>query len=140
MTTPQTTAPTSETARRIHRALVTGVLLFAVVGYFVFSPNDARLGRLAPVTVGVLLGLSLGACALSLLLRRRVPKRSIDESVDLFWRAAGPPAMLVWMPLEAASLLAVFVAARTRSIPAVAVAAVAVLLFIVLSPGYLEGR
>lgn len=140
MTPPQTTTPMSETVRRVHRALVTGVLLFAVVGYFVFSQSDAKLGRLAPVTVGVLLGLSLGGCVLALLLRRRVPKRSIDESADLFWRAAGPPAMLVWMPLEAASLLAVFVSARTRSIPAVTVAAVAVVLFIVLNPGHLERR
>jgi hypothetical protein len=120
--------------------LVSGVLLFAVVGYFILGPTDAKQGDLAPVTASVLLGLSLGACVLSLLLRRRVPKRSIDESADLFWRAAGPPAMLVWMPLEAASLLAVFVSARTRSIPAVAVAAVAVILFIVLNPGYLEKR
>ena len=140
MIAPQPTAPTSQTARRIHRALVTGVLLFAVVGYFIYKPTDANSGGLAPGTVGVLLGLSLGACALSLLLRRRVPKRSIDESADLFWKAAGPPAMLVWMPLEAASLLAVFVSARTHSIQAVAVAAVAVLLFIVLNPGYLERR
>jgi hypothetical protein len=120
--------------------LVSGVLLFAVVGYFILGPTDAKLGGLAPVMASVLLGLSLGACVLALLLRRRVPKRSIDESADLFWRAAGPPAMLVWMPLEAASLLAVFVSARTRSIPAVAVAAVAVMLFIVLNPGYLEKR
>jgi hypothetical protein len=120
--------------------LVTGVLLFSVVGYFVYKPTDANSGGLALGTVDVLLGLSLGACALSLLLRRRVPKRSIDESADLFWKAAGPPAMLVWMPLEAASLLAVFVSAHTHSIQAVAVAAVAILLFIVLNPGYLERR
>jgi hypothetical protein len=138
MTGPQASAPTSESARRIHRALVIGVLLFAVVGYFIYGPTDTSSGGLAPGTVRLLLGLSLGACALSLVLRGRVPKRSSDESVDLFWRAAGPPAMLVWMPLEAASLLAVFVAAHTRSILAVAVAALAVLLPIVLNPGYLE--
>lgn len=140
MTAPQTTAPTSESARRIHRALVTGVLLFSVVGYFIYRPTDANSGGLAPARVRLLLGLSLGACALALLLRRRVPKRSIDVSADLFWRTAFQPAMLVWTPLEAASLLAVYVSARTHSIPAVAVAAVAVLLFIGLNPGYLERR
>jgi ABC-type xylose transport system permease subunit len=138
MTAPQANAPTSETARRIHRALVVGVLLFAVVGYFTLRPTDAKQEGLSSLTVSVLLGLSLGISALSLFLRRRIPKRSIDESADLFWRAAGPPAMLVWIPLEAASLLAVFLFARTRSMAAVAVAAVAVILFIMLNPAYLE--
>ena len=139
MTTPQTTAATSKTARLIHGALVTGVLLFAIVGHFVLRPISADSGLLAPAN-RVLLGLSLGACVLSLLLRGRVPKRSSDESADLFWSVAGPYAMRVWAALEAASLLAVLVYTRTRSISAVAVAAVALTLFIVLNPGYFEGR
>jgi hypothetical protein len=120
--------------------MVGGVLLFALVSYFVLKPTATDSGGLTPLTARVLLGLSLGACAFSLLLRRRVPKRSTDESADLFWVRAAPPAMLVWAPLDAAGLLAVFVYARTRSILAVVVAAVAVLLFIVLNPGYLERR
>jgi hypothetical protein len=120
--------------------MVGGVLLFALVAHFVLRPTNADSGWLTPDMVRVLLGLSLAACALSLLLLTRVPKRSIDESADLFWRAAGPPAMLVWAPLDAAGLLAVFVYSRTRSISAVAVATVAVILFIVLNPGYLEKR
>jgi hypothetical protein len=119
--------------------LVTGVLLFAIAGHFVLRPISADPGGLAPAN-RVLLGLSLGASVLSLLLRGRVPKRSSDESADLFWSVAGPYAMRVWAALEAASLLAVLVYTRTRSIAAVVVAAVALLLFIVLNPGYFEGR
>jgi hypothetical protein len=48
--------------------------------------------------------------------------------------------MRVWAALEAASLLAVLVYTRIRSIAAVVVAAVALLLFIVLNPGYFEER
>jgi len=140
MTAPQANAPTAKTARLIHAALVTGVLLFAIVGHFVLKPVSADSVGLAPAMVPLLLGLSLGAGALSLPLQRRVPKRSTDESADLFWRTAGTPAMLVWAALDAAGLLAVFVYARTRSIAAVAVAAVALLIFIVLNPGYFERR
>jgi hypothetical protein len=139
MTTPQTPAQTSKTARSIHGALVTGVLLFAIVGHFVLKPTSADSAGLTP-NGRVLLGLSLGACVLSLLLRGRVPKRSSDESADLFWSVAGPYAMRVWAPLEAASLLAVLIYTRSRSIAAVAVAAVALLLFVVLNPGYFERR
>jgi hypothetical protein len=120
--------------------MVAGILLFAIVSQFVLKPISADSGGLAPARVRLLLGLSLGACVLSLLLLGRVPKRSTDASADLFWSTAGPYAMRVWGALEAASLLAVFVYARTRSIQAVAVAAVALLLFIVLNPGYFEGR
>lgn len=140
MTAPQANAPTSKTARLIHGALLAGVLLYALVGHFVLRPISADSGGLAPAKVRLLLGLSLAAGALSLLLQRRVPKRSTDESADFFWGTAGQLAVLVWAALEAAALLAVFVYARTRSIPAVAVAAVALLLFIVLNPGYFERR
>lgn len=139
MTAPQTTVPTSRTARVIHGALVAGVLLFAIVGHFVLKPVSVDSGGLAS-TNRVLLGLSLGACVLSLLFRGGVPKRSSDESADLFWNAAGPFAIRVWAALEAASLLAVLVYTWTRSISAVAVAAVALLLFIVMNPGYFERR
>ena len=138
MTTPQPPV-TSKTARLIHGALVAGVLLFAIVGHFALKPSSADSAGLT-LNNRVLLGLSLGACVLSLLLQGRVPKRSSDESADSFWSVAGPYAMRVWAPLEAASLLAVLDYTRTRSIAAVAVAAVALLLFLVLNPGYFEGR
>ena len=120
--------------------MITGVLLFAIVAHFVLRPNMARAGELPVVVLDGLLGVSIAGCALSLVLRNRVPQRGTEDSTDLFWTTATTPALLTWMPLDAASLLAVFVYARTGWQIAIAVAAVAVVLFVVLNPGYLERR
>jgi hypothetical protein len=138
MTTPQATAPPAKTVRLIHAAMIAGVLLFALVGHFLLKPALADSGDLPPIVPRALLGVSLGACALSLLLRRRVPHRSIDESADLFWTTATVPALLTWAPLEGASLLALFAYARTGALLAIPVAAVAILIFVLLNPAYLE--
>ena len=119
--------------------MVAGVLLFAVVAHFVLMPAMANPG-LPTVVVRVLLGLSLCACAVSLLLRRRVPQRSTDESADLFWTTAASPALLAWAPLEIAILLAIIAYAGSGSLLAIAVAAVPTFLFILLNPAYLERR
>ena len=140
MTAPQGAAPTAKTIRLIHAAMVTGVLLFAVVGHFVLRPAMANSGDLPPIMLGTLLGVALGACALSLVLRRRVPQRSSDESVNLYWTTAATPALLMWAPLEGASLLAIFLYARTGAQATIAVAVIAVLLFVALNPAYLERR
>jgi hypothetical protein len=124
----------------LHGAMVTGILLFALVAQFLLRPSFANAGEFPSIVVRVLIGVSLLACVVALLLRKRVPPRSTDESADLFWTRATAPALLTWAPLEAASLIAVFVYARTGSQPALAVAAVAVILFVVLNPAYLERR
>jgi len=138
--TQQEKPPTAKTIRLIHAALVTGVFLFGLVAHFVILPTAATSGELPAVVVRGLLGLSLGAMVVAFLLRRRVPQRQTDESADLFWATAATPAMIMWSALEAASLLGVFVYSRTGSVPAIAAAAVAVLLFILMNPGYLERR
>ena len=140
MTALQGAAPAAKTIRLIHAAMVTGVLLFAVVGHFVLRPAMANSGDLAPIMLRTLLGVALGACALSLVLRRRVPQRSSDESVDLYWKTAATPALLTWAPLEGASLLVIFLYARTGAQSTIAVAAIAVLLFVALNPAHLERR
>ena len=140
MIAQQTTQPTAKTIGLIHAALVTGVILFALVAHFVILPAATTSGEFPAVVARLLLGLSLGAMVLALLLRRRVPQRQTDESADLFWTAAATPAVIVWAPLEAASLLGVFVYSRTGSVPAIAVAAVAILLLVVMNPAYLERR
>jgi hypothetical protein len=86
----------------------------------------------------VLLGVALAGCALSLLLRRRVPRRATDESKDLFWTKAATPALVMWASLEAPCLLAIFLYGRTGSQSALGVAAIAAVLFVILNPGYLE--
>ena len=140
MTALQTAAPTAKTIRLVHAAMITGVLLFGLVGHFVLRPSMADAADLPAALVRVLLGVSLGACALSLLLRKRIPRRSTDESADLFWRTAATPALVTWALVEGATLLAVFLYARTGAQGAIAVASFAILLFVVLNPAYLERR
>jgi hypothetical protein len=136
--TPQAPAAPARAVRLIHTALVMGVLLFAVVVQFVLRPTLVGSTELPPLVVTVLVGSAFVACALSLVFRQRVPRRSADESADLFWTRATAPAIRVWALLEGASLLAVYVYARTGAPAPVGVALVAVALFIVLNPAYLE--
>ena len=136
MTAPQ--AAPAKTIRMIHAALVTGVILFGLVAHFLLRKTTADFGQIPPLAINALLGLSLCACAVSLLLRRRVPQRATDESADLFWTKATTPAMVMWASLEAPCLLTIYLYMRTGSPSAIGVAAVAVVLFIILNPGYLE--
>jgi hypothetical protein len=140
MTAPRTAAPTAKTIRIIYAAMVTGVLLFGLVAHFVMRPTIADSGDIPVGVLRLLLGLGLGACVVSLLLRGRVPQRASDESADLFWMRAATPAMVTWAPLEAACLLGVFLYGNTGSASAMGVAAVAVVLFVILNPAYLERR
>jgi hypothetical protein len=140
MTTPQTIAAPARTMRLIHAAMITGVLLFALVAHFVLRPTmTTPNGMSSPTVVRTMLGVALGACAVALLLRRRVPRRSADVSADSYWSSdARPAAMLTWAPLEAASLMSIVLYANTGAPGAIAVGAIAVVLFIVLNPASLE--
>lgn len=88
----------------------------------------------------LLLGVSLAGCALSLLLSRRVPRPSNEETADSFWKRAGQPALISWALVEGAGLLAVVLYSQTGSTAAITVAAVAVFIFVLLNPAYFEGR
>jgi hypothetical protein len=122
----------------MHSALVTGIVLFFVVVQFVLKPAMATTKALAPMLVNGLLCVALVACALALVLRRRVPQRSRDESADLFWTRAATPALRTWALLEGASLLTVYLYARSGGPAPIGVALVAITLFIVFNPSYLE--
>ena len=138
MTTSQTTVQPAKTTRLIHAAMVTGVLLFALLVYFLLRPAQEISQDLPPIVPQVLLGVSLGACAVSLWFRRRVPQRSTDESADLFWTTATTPALLTWAFLEVASLTALVAWWLTGAALALPVAGVAILMFVVLNPARLE--
>ena len=140
MTTPQAIAAPARTMRLIHAAMITGVLLFALVVHFVMRPTmTTPNGAWSPAMARTLLGVALGACAVALLLRRRVPRRSAGESADVYWSSpARPAAMLMWAPLEGASLASIVVYLNTGAQSAIAVGAIAVVLFIVLNPAALE--
>jgi hypothetical protein len=134
-----TVAP-ARTIRFLHGAMVSGVLLFALVGHFVLRPTMMSSGALSESVIRALLGVSLGGAALSFLLRKRVPIRSTQDATDLFWTTATTPAMILWACLEAGSLLAIVVYAFTGRPAALAVAAVSVILLVVLNPAHLERR
>jgi len=140
MTVPvQQPPPTPKTARTIHRAMVVGVILFAIVSHFVLVPKANPAGGLAPL-VPILLGLSLAACVLGILLSTRVPRMSGGEAAQTFWLKAGPRAMIPWALLEGAALLAVVVYSQTASRAAIAIAAIDVIIFGLMNPGYFERR
>jgi hypothetical protein len=134
----QAAAPTAKVIRVIHFSMISGVVLFALVAHFVMRPSMAAdAGDLPATLVGGLLGVALIACAVSLLLRRRVPQRTTDESADLFWATASAPAQITWAALEGAGLLSAFLYGRTGSPSAIGVAAIAVVLLLILNPARL---
>lgn len=139
MTTQPTVVPIARAIRLMYAAMVAGLLLIAIVLHFMFRPT-ATSGDRAEVVTRVFLGISLGASALALLLRRRIPRRSTDESAELFWATASLPTFRMWMPLELGSLIAVAVYSVTGSFASLGVAALVVFLFLVLNPAYLERR
>ena len=140
VTAPRTTVQTAKTIRMIHGSLLTGVLLFAIVGHFLLRPTLSGGTALPSALVAGLLGLCLVLFIVALMLVKRVPRRSSDASLDLFWSTAVTPAMIAWVPLQAAGLIAVFLYAETGSSPAIAIAAVAVVLMAVLRPRHFERR
>jgi len=138
MTAPASAQSPAQAARLIHASLCLGVLLFAGVTHFVTRPSMADQVALSPNLVRTILAAALGACVVALILRRRVPPRPRDVSADLYWTTAASPALVVWAPLEAASIAAVYVYGRTGSAAALAVAIVAWLLLVALNPWSLD--
>jgi hypothetical protein len=139
MTELPTATQTARTIRLMHASMILGVILFALVTHFVLKPSFGDSGAL-PVPANILLGASLAACVISILLRRRIPHRSTAESADLYWATAATPALVAWAPLEFAAMIGVFVYSRTGAQPALALAILEILLFVMLSPRYFERR
>ena len=132
--------PTAKTVRLIHLALVTGVILFALISHFVLRQTMADSIEVSPNLLQILLAVALLACAASLLLQRRIPRRQRDVSADLFWTTAMAPAMIMWLAIDMASLLSVILYALTGSQAAIGIASIAVILFVIQNPARLERR
>ena len=113
--------------------------MFALVGHFMLLPKQHRSGNLDPL-IPVLLALALALCAVAMLLMKRVPRPSDGETAQQFWLRAASPALVTWTPLEAAALLSVTLHTQTGSNAAIAVGALAVLLLVLLRPGYFDRR
>ena len=118
--------------------MLTGLLLFGLVTHFLLRGKLADTFEISTDMLHVLLGVALASCALSLLLRRRVPRRATDQSKDLFWPKATGPALVMWLSLEGPCLLAIWLYGCTGSQSALGVAAIAAVLFVILNPAYLE--
>ena len=102
-------------------------------------PNANTSGNLASM-VPMLLVVALALCGLPMLLMHRVPRPSDGETAAAFWMRAATPALITWTPLEGAALLCITVYSHTGSPAAIAVGALAVLVMLVLRPGYFERR
>jgi hypothetical protein len=120
--------------------LITGVLLFALVAHFVMRPAAVGREPFPPALVQALLGVALALCALSFVLRRRVPRRANDESADLYWTRASSNAVITWAAAEGAGLLSVLVYSQTGSASAIGVAAIALVCYLLHTPSSLERR
>ena len=140
MTAPQTPPTPAKIVRLLHGAMVTGMVLFALVAHFLVLPTRTPADTFSPLFVRVALGIALGACALSFVLRQRVPRRSMDESADLFWTTARTPAMITWAALEGASILAIVTYMLSGATEAFAVAAIIMISFAAMTPAFLERR
>lgn len=126
------------TARLIHAALTSGVIIFAVISLLVLRPAMAE-ASMPPVVLGLLLALSLASSAFAVLvMRRRVPRRNTNESADLYWTTAATHALLTWAPLEAGALLGLVAHMLTGSSAALGVAAIALVGLIAVNPARLE--
>ncbi|MFL5481847.1 MAG: hypothetical protein ACJ8AK_06625 [Gemmatimonadaceae bacterium] len=119
--------------------MAVGIILYAIVAQFVVLPNANTSGNLATM-IPMLLAVALALCALPVLLMNRVPRPAEGESTSAFWLRAGSPALVTWTPLEGAALLCVTLYSHTGSKAAIAVAGLAVLIMLLLRPGYFEGR
>ena len=100
----------------------------------------ADFGVLTPGLVRLLLGVAVVLCAVALLFRGRVPRKSTDESADHFWVRATAPAMITWALVDGAGLISVLAYGKSGYAAALAVAAIAVLFLLALNPGYFERR
>ncbi|HEY2852830.1 MAG TPA: hypothetical protein VGJ18_08300 [Gemmatimonadaceae bacterium] len=138
MTAPRAAAPTAKTIRLVHAAMITGVVLFALVAHFVMRPSMTGATDISPDIQRLLPGVALGAALVSLLLRSRVPRRSATESPDSFWLKASSPALVMWAIAEGAGLLSVFLYGVVGAQSGIGIAAIAVVIMIMLRPGRLE--
>jgi hypothetical protein len=138
--TPQRAAPTARSIRFLHASMIIGLVLFAMVAHFVLRRTLASSEERPAIVPPSLLALAVVGSVLALGLRRRVPRRSSDASADLFWRSAYTPALMVWTFLDGAGLLAILAYALTGAQVAIAVAIVAIIIFVIFNPAYFERR
>jgi hypothetical protein len=140
MTAPQTPPTPAKIVRLLHAAMVTGMVLFTLVAHFLVLPTKTAADTFPPNFVRGALGVALALCALSFVLRQRVPRRSVDETADLFWMTARTPVMITWAALEGACILAIVTYMLSGAREAIGVVAIILIAFAAMNPAYLERR
>jgi hypothetical protein len=139
MTAPQATVPQARILRLIHASMVVAVVVFAVVSYVVGRASSA-VAPFPPQVISAMLALTIAGCGFAGFMRRRLPNRSSDESVDAFWERAAAPALVAWAVAEGPSLFGVLIYMLSRSPFGLGVAALGVLILMLGNPASLEKR
>ena len=95
-----------------HRMLGLGGTVFAIVVVVIRARMDPPSAddQFTSIVAYTLAGISLVLIAVAVMvLTRRVPERSISQSLDAYWTTAGvlPAANLFWLVVEGAASLAI---------------------------------
>lgn len=126
--------------RILHAALPIGLLLVGGTFFLLLKIQGQPLGGVPGIGV-VLAGVALAILILSLLLLRgKVPARRSDQSPDDYWQANENrgPAVMLWVGIESAGLLAWMGYVMSGQLAPAAVALIAIAALTALRPARLE--
>jgi hypothetical protein len=119
--------------------MVAGVVIFVLVAVFALRAS-MRATQIQPGVVSIMLGLALAGCGVAIVMRRRIPGRSNDESADAFWTRVAAPAVVFWATAEGPSLFGVVIYLLAGSRLGLGIAALGVLILLLGNPRSLERR
>ena len=146
MGTTAAPAPTRSTVRTLYLVLLAGLLMVsAVFGVLFFLgtapllPADAQTTLIATVMAVVGMGPVLAGFFWA---RPNVPLKPANQSVDDYWRdqAVVGKALLLWVFWEGAGMIGAVGTLLTGSYYPATVGVVALALYLINGPGYLEDR
>jgi hypothetical protein len=138
---PAAPIASSVAARVIHAALVTGVVLFLVIAWYVGDrqtvPADALPDRRLLYLALTLLGAGAFGAAM-LVASRMVPRRQMSQ--EEWWRANLSRAITCWALLEAPTLFGTAIYLLTRDFRTLLATFIGLFLFLQFRPGRLADR
>ncbi len=125
------------TARLVHLALVTGIVLLTVV-CAVLLPHRAVEPRLQQLLVYLAFGFGAVGCAASLILASRLPREEL-RAAEAWWDAHFGEVMIIWALLDGPAVFGAVAHFLSGSALPLVVTAVALALFVLQSPWRLRG-
>lgn len=126
------------TVRLVQSSLGIGIVLFAGVAHFLIKQKGPIAPDMESIVINVLLGVSVAACVLGVVLRQRIPRRVREESADLYWSNSQHRLLIASAPFEFAGLISIVVYMLVASPIALGVAAIGVLGLLSLYPGLFD--